>query len=202
MYDSNAVAPLTTWSPSGCANPILGGCPNPKFIDPTTNPANPGFYSTNLIRAMTGYAGLGNIIDFTQSYTNNYNSLQMQLNRRTGRIQWNLNYTFSRTIVYNNDNQTQIYQFVNAQLMKNVANRAHAVNFNFGYDFPDGSKLWSNGFTKAVLERLAPQRQRCHLLGQSVHGQLRSPPASRRNTGSARPPPTSRSAARWVAIST
>ena len=26
----------------------------------------------------------------------------MQLNRRIGKLQWNLNYTFSRTIVYNN----------------------------------------------------------------------------------------------------
>ena len=69
-YDSNAVPLLTTWKPSGCANPIQGGCPQAQFIDPTTNPANPGFYSTNLIRAMTGYAGLGNIIDFTENYTN------------------------------------------------------------------------------------------------------------------------------------
>ena len=151
-YDGNAVAPLTTWTPSGCANPIQGGCPNPKFVDPTSNPANPGFYSTNLIRAMTGYAGIGNIIDFTQSYTNNYNSLQMQLNRRSGRVQWNLNYTFSRTITYNGAGVNNLYQFVNAELMKNVANRRHAINFNFGYDIPSGSKLWSNGFTKAVLD--------------------------------------------------
>jgi hypothetical protein len=152
MYDGNAVAPLTTWRPSGCANPIQGGCPNPAFIDPTSNPTNPGFYSTNLIRAMTGYAGFGNIIDFTNSYTNNYNSLQMQLNRRMGRIQWNLNYTYSRTIVYNNDSQTALLQFVNAQLTKNVVNRPHAVNFNFGYDLPQGSKVWSNAFTKTVLD--------------------------------------------------
>jgi hypothetical protein len=152
MYDGNAVAPLTTWTPSGCANPVQGGCPNPKFIDPTTNPANPGFYSTNLIRAMTGYAGIGNIIDFTHSYTNNYNSLQMQLNRRVGRAQWNLNYTFSRTIVYNNASQTALLQFVDAQLTKNVTNRRHAVNFNFGYDLPQVSKMWRNAVTKAVLD--------------------------------------------------
>ena len=69
MYDGNAVAPLTTWKPSGCANPIQGGCPQAQFVDPTTNPANPGFYSTNLIRAMVGYNGIGNIIDYTQSAT-------------------------------------------------------------------------------------------------------------------------------------
>jgi len=153
LYDGNAVAPLTTWTPSGCATPVLGGCPNQKFVDPTTNPANPGFYSTNLIRAMTGYAGLGNIIDYTQSLNNNYNSLQVQLNRRTGKIQWNLNYTFSRTITYNNNgNNGTLLQFVNQQLTKNVVNRPHAINFNLGYDIPNGSKLWSNGFTKAVLD--------------------------------------------------
>jgi len=151
-YDSNAVPLLTTWKPSGCANPIQGGCPQAQFIDPTTNPANPGFYSTNLIRAMTGYAGIGNIIDYTEGYSNNYNALQAQLNRRVGRIQWSLNYTFSRTIVYNNDSQTALLQMVNAQLTKNVTNRRHAVNFNFAYDIPGGSRLWSNPFTKAVLD--------------------------------------------------
>jgi hypothetical protein len=34
MYDSNAVAPLTTWKPSGCVNPVQGGCPQTQFIDP------------------------------------------------------------------------------------------------------------------------------------------------------------------------
>jgi hypothetical protein len=154
MYDGNAVAPLTTWKPSGCANPVQGGCPQAQFIDPTSNPANPGFYSTNLIRAMTGYAGLGNIIDFTNSYTNNYNSLQMQLNRRFGRVQWNINYTFSRTIIYNNDSATTLYQFVNAGLTKNVLNRRHAINYNFGYDIPDVSRkfLNSNPVAKVIFD--------------------------------------------------
>jgi len=152
MYDSNAVPLLTTWKASGCANPIQGGCPQAQFIDPTSNPTNPGFYSTNLIRAMTGYAGIGNVIDYTQSYTNNYNALQVQLNRRTGKIQWSFNYTFSRTIVYNNDSNTTLWQMVNAQMTKNVINRRHAVNFNFAYEIPGGSRFWRNGFTKAVLD--------------------------------------------------
>ena len=151
-YDSNAVPLLTTWKPSGCANPIQGGCPQTQFIDPTTNPANPGFYSVNLIRAMVGYAGIGNVIDYTENYVNHYNGLQMQLNRKVGRIQWNLNYTFSRTIVYNNDSNTTLWQLVNAQLTKNVLNRRHAINSNFAYDIPGGSRIWSNAFTKAVLD--------------------------------------------------
>jgi hypothetical protein len=160
LYDSNGVAPLTTWKPSGCASPIVvsgisAGCPQSQFIDPTTNPANPGYYSTNLIRNMVGYKSIGNIIDFTQSYTNNYNALQMQLNRRTGKLQWNLNYTFSRTIVFNNtttSGTTAYWQYVNANLMKNVANRRHAVNFNFGYDFPLVSQHFSSDFGKSAAK--------------------------------------------------
>ncbi len=41
---------------------------------------------------------------------------------------------------------------VNAQLTKNVLNRRHAINFNFAYDIPGGSRMWSNAFTKAVLD--------------------------------------------------
>ncbi len=154
-YDFNAVPLLTTWKPSGCANPISGGCPQSQFIDPTSNPANPGFYSTNLIRQMIGYKSIGNIILFTEGYTNNYNSLQMQLNRRAGKVQWNLNYTFSRTIVFNNAS-TQgtgaLWQFVNANLMKNVANRRHAINFNMGYDFPLVSSHFGSDFGKSVAK--------------------------------------------------
>ncbi len=163
-YDSNAVAPLTTWKPSGCASPIVvggisAGCPQSQFIDPTSNPANPGYYSTNLIRNLVGYKSIGNVIDYTEGYTNNYNSLQTQLNRRTGHVQWNLNYTFSRTIVFNNASTqgTSAYlQFVNANLMKNVANRRHAFNFNMGYDFPQASQHFGTdvgkSFAKVVLD--------------------------------------------------
>ena len=168
MYDGNAVAPLTTWKPSGCATPIVvsgisAGCPQAAFVDPTTNPANPGYYSTNLIRNLVGYKSVGNIIDYTQSYTNNYNSLQAQLNRRTGKVQWNLNYTFSRTIVYNTNysgtnpqtvpaSNTNLLQFVNAQLTKNVANRRHAINFNMGYDFPQVSQHFGSDLGKSVAK--------------------------------------------------
>ena len=93
---------------------------------------------------------------YTQSYTNNYNSLQVQLNRRKGKVQWNVNYTFSRTIVYNNAGVQNLFQFVNAKLMKNVANRRHAVNFNFGYDFPTVGQRFSGDtskkFAKVVLD--------------------------------------------------
>ncbi len=132
--DFNAVPPYTTWNPTTGADPA--------FRDPTSS----GFYSTSLIRSMVGYSGLGQIPIWTHLGSSNYNSLQVQLNRRMGNFQWNANYTYSRTIVY------AFHQWVNTELGKNIANRPHAVNFNMGYDFPMGSRLWNNSFTRAVLD--------------------------------------------------
>ena len=146
-----AVAPYTTWNPTDGAIA--------KFKDPTST----GFYSTNLIRAMVGYAGYGQIPIWTYIGSDNYNALQVQLNRRVGRLQWNANYTFSRTIVYTQGNvgnttfppttATAFNQWVNTQLTKNVINRPHALNFNLGYDLPEvARRLWNNGFTRVVLD--------------------------------------------------
>ncbi|MDR3701849.1 MAG: carboxypeptidase-like regulatory domain-containing protein [Candidatus Sulfopaludibacter sp.] len=132
--DVNAVAPYTTWNPTNGAVAA--------FRDPTSS----GFYSTNLIRDMVGYAGLGQIPIWTYIGTDNYNALQVQVNRRMGRFQWNANYTYSRTIIYS------FNQWVNSQLGKNITNRPHALNFNMGYDIPDGSRFWKNSLTTAVLD--------------------------------------------------
>ena len=86
--DGNAVAPLTTWTPTTGAVS--------RFKDPTST----GFYSTNLIRSMVGYSGYGSIPLWTYIGTNSYNSLQVQLNRRVGKLQWNANYTWSKTLIY------------------------------------------------------------------------------------------------------
>jgi hypothetical protein len=132
--DGNAVAPYTTWTPS--TGPVAA------FRDPTSS----GFYSTNLIRSMVRYSGFQNIPIWTYIGTNSYNSLQVQLNRRVGKLQWNANYTFSRTITY------AFNQWVNTQLGKNIQNRPHAVNFNMGYDVPLFASLKSNAFAKAALD--------------------------------------------------
>jgi hypothetical protein len=154
--DFNAVPPYTTWTPTTGAVS--------KFLDPTST----GFYSTNLIRSMVGYAGFGQIPIWTYNISNNYNALQVQVNRRVGRFQWSANYTFSKTLVYQqgnvgSTNPPAFPQWVNAELTKQVCctntptaagsgNRAHALNFNFGYDLPMGSRFWSNGVTKTLLD--------------------------------------------------
>ncbi|MDE3165562.1 MAG: carboxypeptidase regulatory-like domain-containing protein [Acidobacteriota bacterium] len=132
--DGNAVAPFTTWN----ANTGMVSA----FKDPTSS----GFYSPNLIRSMVGYQGFAAIPTWTYIGSNNYQSLQVQLNRRVGKLQWNANYTFSRTTVYN------FAQWVDTQLGKTVINRPHAVNFNLGYDLPRGSQLLSNKVTKFLFD--------------------------------------------------
>ncbi len=132
--DFNAVPPYTTWNPKDGANP--------KFRDPTSS----GFYSTNLIRSLVGYNGYGQIPVWTYIGTSSYNALQVQLNRRFGNLQWNANYTWSKTIIYN------FNQWVDSRLGKEVVNRPHAVNFNFGYQIPGLSRFWSNAFTKLAFD--------------------------------------------------
>lgn len=141
QYDFNAVPPYTTWNPKDGAIA--------RFRDPTST----GFYSTNLIRAMVNYAGFGQIPIWTYIGASSYNSLQVQLNRRAGNLQWNLNYTWSKTLVYPAIGGccTQ-YQWVSQKLGRYETNRPHAVNLNFGYGLPKLSRVWSNAITKQALD--------------------------------------------------
>ncbi|MGH9719952.1 MAG: carboxypeptidase regulatory-like domain-containing protein [Bryobacteraceae bacterium] len=134
VFDFNAVAPYTTWNPRDGAIA--------RFRDPTSS----GFYSTNLIRSMVGFSGFGQIPIWTYIGTNSYHALQMQLNRRVGRLQWNANYTWSRTTIYN------FNQWVDTKLGKDVVNRPHAVNFNFGYEIPGASRWTNNVFARQALD--------------------------------------------------
>ena len=140
--DFNAVAPLTIWTPAGGANS--------KYLDPTSsNGGTGGFYSPNLIRALAGgYQGWGAINAFTQTGESLYDALQVQFNKRLGgRFQYGANYTWSKTLLYTR------YQWTADQLNKNVtSNRPHAVNMNFVYSVPEGSRLWKNGLSQQVLD--------------------------------------------------
>ena len=139
--DFNAVKPLTTWTPTGGANP--------KYLDPTSgNGGTAGFYSTNLVRSLAGgYRGWGAIQAYEAIGASNYNALQVAINRRFSKsFQFGGNYTWSKTITYARN------QFVDDNLLKNVTgNRPHAVNLNWGYDIPTFSKRWDNIVTRQVL---------------------------------------------------
>lgn len=141
VHDINAVPPLTTWTPANGANP--------KYLDPTSaNGGTAGFYSANLIRALTGFRGFGSINVFTGLGESNYNALQVQANRRFSKnLQFNVNYTWSKTITFAHQ------RWVPDDLTKNVTGRPHAVNLNFGYTLPSVSRfIWKNPLTAGVLD--------------------------------------------------
>jgi hypothetical protein len=152
----NDVAPLTDWTPT--AN---NGAPGPvaKFLDPTSaNGGTGGFYSPNLIRALsTPYPGWGPIQLYTQNGESHYDALQAQFNKRVGqRFHFGSNYTWSKTLVYTRA------AFVKDKLLENIAGvnnttgggtRPQAVNINWGYAVPNGSRFWKNAFTEQLLDR-------------------------------------------------
>lgn len=134
VEDLNAVAPFTTWTPQGGTNP--------KFVDPTSSSG--GLYSTNLIRSMVGFKGVGSVPIFTNDRQSSYNSLQVQLNRRAGRnITWSANYTWSKTLIYERQQWTD-----DALTRYETGNRPHAFNANFGYEIP--SLKDGNAFLKQL----------------------------------------------------
>jgi len=129
----NPVAPFTTWTPQGGTNP--------RFQDPTSSSG--ALYSTNLIRSMVGYKGIGQIPLFVNNGTSSYNSLQVQVNRRVGRrLTWSANYTWSKTLTYNRQQWTD-----DALTRAETGNRPHAVNANFGYD------IWSPKTSNKILRQ-------------------------------------------------
>lgn len=137
--DINAVAPYTTWTPSGGLNT--------KYQDPTN--ATGGLYNPSLIRVLAGNYAYNNINAFTSLGESNYNSLQIQINKRFGqRFQMGTNYTWSKTITYAHQ------QWVSDALTKNVAAgvRPQVVNINFGYKLPGGSRLWNNAVMRQVTD--------------------------------------------------
>ena len=142
-YDPSAIPPLTTW------NPVSG--PNPKYLDPTSSGGGTGaFYAASLIKSLIGYQGYASIPSFTNAGEAYYDSLQVQVNRRFGKtLQFATNYTWSKNLQYARQ------QFVADQITKNVsaANRPQVVNVTFGWQLPDGSRLWQNSLWQSTLTK-------------------------------------------------
>ena len=56
------------------------------------------------------------------------------------------NYTWSKTIVYSHQ------RWIPDKLTKDVVNRPHAVNINFGYRLPDLSRFWKHAVARLALD--------------------------------------------------
>ena len=145
---ANAVAPYTDWLPTPNASTTAQGQVK-AFLDPTSkNGGTAAYYTTNVIRALAApFPGYGTINLFNNNGESYYDSLQVQVNKRFGkRLQFSGNWTWAKQITYSHS------QFLSDSLTRNVAGRPQAVNATFGYSIPNGSSLWKNPVTTAVLD--------------------------------------------------
>ena len=167
-WDLNGVAPFTTWKPT--PGPGTNSCGQVlAYLDPTaaapnsTNCTGGAGLNTNLVRALNGFMGWQAINLGTNAGESNYNALQVQFNKRFGkRLQFGINYTWSKNMVYspgtNNTNGGGNNQWLDNKLTYNYAsgNRPQVVNVNFGYKLQNGTSLLPSGarnyVTKLVLD--------------------------------------------------
>ena len=109
--------------------------------------------NNDFLRPFPGYSDI-NLV--TWSGTSNYNSLQIQLNRRyTSRFQYGMAYTFSKSLDYANDDSSDVnfgrpYHAFNYGVSD--FDQPHILTVNYIYDAPNLSKYWKNGFVEAVFD--------------------------------------------------
>jgi hypothetical protein len=142
QIDRNGVAPYTTWTPTGGANP--------KYLDPTTRtaaaPNGSAFYQANLLRPIVGYSAINTT---SSGGSANYNSLQTQFNKRFGRrLQFGANWTWSKTLTFTRNPWTDDY-ITYAEVS---GSRPQVVNINYSYNLPKFSRIWKNSVTQMVLD--------------------------------------------------
>ena len=103
------------------------------------------------------YRGYGDITMVTWAGTSNYNSLQVQANRRYTRgFQAGLAYTYSKSFDYANDDSSDVF-FGRPYKAFNYApsdfDQTHIFTVNYIYDVPAISQHFGrNGFVSAVLD--------------------------------------------------
>lgn len=103
------------------------------------------------------YRGYGDITVVTWAGTSNYNSLQVQANRRyTKGFEAGLAYTYSKSFDYANDDSSDVF-FGRPYKAFNYApsdfDQTHIFTINYIYDIPSLSrKFGDNGFVSAIFD--------------------------------------------------
>ena len=121
---------------------------------------------TNNISPVTGsrlndeflrpYRGYGDINTVTWAGTSNYNSLQVQANRRYTRgFQAGLAYTYSKSFDYANDDSSDVFfgrPFKDFNYAPSDFDQTHILTVNYIYDVPNLGRKFNNGFVGAIFD--------------------------------------------------
>jgi hypothetical protein len=102
------------------------------------------------------YRGYGDINMVTWGGTSNYNSLQVQVNRRYTRgFQAGLAYTYSKSFDYANDDSSDVFfgrPYKDFNYGPSDFDQTHILTVNYIYDVPSLSRKIDNGFVHAVFD--------------------------------------------------
>ena len=103
------------------------------------------------------YRGYGDITMVTWAGTSNYNSLQVQANRRYTRgFQAGLAYTYSKSFDYANDDSSDVFfgrPYKDFNYAPSDFDQTHIFTINYIYDVPSiSTHLGNNGFASAILD--------------------------------------------------
>jgi len=122
-----------------------------NFIDlhpENVNPATGAVLQANFLRP---FRGLGSITIRQNTGETDYNSLQLQLNRRYIRgFQFAVAYTLAKGYDTRVTNPYQTDEWFNRAPTANT--QLHNLNINYTWDVPDGSRLWDSWFTRGALD--------------------------------------------------
>lgn len=128
----------------------MGARFNSAYADPT-KPGSP--LPDSYIVPFRGYTSL-NMEEYASS--SNYNSLQVQANRRFAHgVQFGANWTWARSMDYASNDWGSVSQFVDRRVWNygpSDFDKRHVVNVNWLWDIPRASKLVKNPVIKAVFD--------------------------------------------------
>jgi hypothetical protein len=102
------------------------------------------------------YRGYGDITQVTWDGTSNYNSVQVQVNRRyTHGFQYGVAYTYSKSFDYANDDTSDLslprpYKAFN--YATSDFDQTHILTVGYIYDVPSLSRHWNNGLVKTIFD--------------------------------------------------
>src|SRR5207253_2483025 len=137
-----------------CAINVNQKCTRNPFSTANINgPHTTGVIADNFLRP---YAGYGDINLTTWSGNSNYNALQIQVNRRYTRgFQYGVAYTFSKTLDYVNDDNSDVN---NGRPYKSFNygpadfDQTHIFTLNYIYDLPSLSRHFNNSLVKLLFD--------------------------------------------------
>jgi len=118
-------------------------------IDPVTGQR----IGNDFLRPFRGYADINMV---TWAGTSNYNSLQVQIERRyaTGLL-YGVAYTYSKSFDYANDDSSDVMfgrPFKDFNYATSDFDQTHILTVNYIYDIPGLGRKLNNGFVKAIFD--------------------------------------------------